>query len=124
MDENVELFDTSFDFDSSDSDILGLDVKDLRDQPGITYPAVLLTGIQFVDSLRVLQASKKPSYRDVDVWVELAGEGEFQHIGTIQLTSDILLLLRYLRIGLTIYYSADRLENVDLRDASVIERFI
>ena len=120
MDENVELFDTSFDFDSSDSDILGLDVKDLRDQPGITYPAVLLTGIQFVDSLRVLQASKKPSYRDVDVWVELAGEGEFQHIGTIQLTSDILLLLRYLRIGLTIYYSADRLENVDLLDASVI----
>lgn len=124
FEEEVVLGEESFGFSPTDADTFELDVMDLREQPGITYPAVLLSNVLFTDCLKVLQAVKKPSYREFPVWVELPSDGGFSNIGTLQIDSDVLLLLRHLRISVAIYFDAERVEVLDLDDPAVLEKFI
>ena len=113
-----------FDFSPEEADFFDLDVKDLREQEGIQYPAVLLSGILFTDCLKVLQSQKQTSYREVDTWVELPDDAGFSHIGSLQLDSDTLLVLRYLRIGVTVYYDAETIEALNLQDPNVLLKFL
>lgn len=113
-----------YSFDPTSADTLSLDIADLRNEPGLQYPALLLSNVSFMDCLRVLDLQKRQSYREVDVWVELAGDAGFKHIGTIQLDSDLLLLLRFLRIHVTMYYSKDEVSLLDLNDTAVLEQFV
>lgn len=122
--ENIPLTEQSFDFSPTDSDVFDLNVPDLREQPGITYPAVLLSNVLFVDCLRVLQSIKRKSYRDFPLWVEVPDDGGFSNVGAIQLDSEVLLLLRHLRINVTLYLSEDDVEVLDLNDPETIEKFI
>ena len=111
-------------FSPNSLDSFDLDLADLTAQDGFTYPALLLHGVLFMDCLRVLQAQKRKSFREVDTWVELPESGEFQNIGTLQLDSDMLLVLRQLRIGATIYWEEGTTETIDLSDPERIENFI
>lgn len=113
-----------FGFDPQNIDSFDLGLADLRDQDGINYPCILLSGVAFMDCLRVLSANKRKSYREVDAWLELENSEGFKNIGTIQLDSDLLLLLKYLRIRAVMYYDAERIEALDLNDPQVIEKFI
>ena len=112
------------DFDPTAIDELQLDVADFRTTEGVEYPALLLSGVLFMDSLNVLKSIKKASYRTVDTWIELADDEGFQKIGEIQLDSDMLLMLRHLQIRATLYYDADTVEALDLNNFSVLEKFI
>lgn len=122
--DEVVLGEESFGFSPTDADTFELDVLDLRDQEGITYPAVLLSNVLFTDCLRVLQSVKRTSYREMPVWVELPNEGGFKNIGTLQLDSDVLLLLRHLRICVTLYYDSEHVEVLDLDNPDVLEKFL
>lgn len=122
-DEEVILSTESFEFNPENPDTFDLGIADLREQPGITYPAVLLSNVLFTDCLRVLQSVKKQSYREFPLWVELPSDG-FANVGTLQINSDTLLLLRHLRIGVTIYFSPDNVDSLNLDDVSVLEKFI
>lgn len=122
--EEVSLSTESFEFDPSNADTLELDILDLRDQEGVTYPAVLLSNVLFTDCLRILQSVKRTSYRQMPVWVELPDSSGFENIGQLQLDSDVLLLLRHLRICVTLYFDAEHIEVLDLDNPSVIEKFI
>lgn len=122
--EEVVLAEESFTFDPTDADVLELDVADLREQPDITYPAVLLSGVLFTDCLKVLKYFKRKSYREFPTWLELPDGGGFTCIGTMQLDSQVLQLLRHLRIGVTIYFSTENIETLDLNDPAVIEKYI
>ena len=113
-----------YDFDPGDVDILDLDVLDFRDTEGLVYPAILLSGVLFSDCLKVLNSKKRKSYREVDTWVELPDAEGFTHIGTIQLDSEILLLLRHLGIIATLYISSEEIQVLDLHDPEVLERFL
>lgn len=122
--DDIPLSDQSFDFSPTDSDVFELSVPDLREQPGIIYPAVLLSNVLFVDCLRVLQSVKRSSYREFPLWVEVPDDGGFSNVGTIQLDSEILLLLRHLRISVTLYLGEDDVEVLDLNNPEVLEKFI
>ena len=124
MGDYIELNELSFGFNPSDVDSFDLGVNDLRDQKDIEYPAILLSGILFSDCIRLLQSKKRPSYREMDVWIEMPDDGGFQKIGTLQIDSDILLLLHTLHIRATLYLSKDDVETLDLSDPDTIERFI
>lgn len=123
--EEFELIsDDDLGFSSTDVDSFDVDVADFRDQEGLTYPAMLLTRVLFMDSLLVLKSQKRSSYREIPVWLELDGGEGYQEMGTLQLTSDILLLLRHLHIGVTMYWSYDIVETLDLSNPAVLEKYI
>ena len=124
MDEIILGEDLPFDFDPKDADAFDLGVKDLRDQEGLEYPAVLLSGISFTDCLKVLQSRKKASYREMDIWVELPDDAGFQCVGTMQMDSDTLLILRHLQIRVTIYFDKELVETLDLNNPATLERFV
>lgn len=113
-----------FSFDPTDADVLDLGIRDLRDEEGLEYPALLLSNVLFVDALKVLQASKRESYRAVDVWLELPEGDGFQKIGSMQADSELMVALRHLKIAATLYYSAEDFEALDLNDPAVLEKFI
>lgn len=115
--------DEDYSFDPTSADSFDLGIADLRDEAGLQYPALLLSGVAFMDCLRVLDAKKQESYREVDVWVEIPNGG-FRNIGSLQLDSDMLLLLRFLRINAVMYYDHENIEPLDLNDCSVLEKFV
>ena len=122
--EDISLEEESFGFDPTSADVFELEIVDFREQADVNYPAVVLSRVLFRDCLVVLQARKRQSYREMETWVELPdGEG-FQKIGTLQMDSDMLLTLRHLRIGVTLYYDSDEMEVLNLEDPEVLERFI
>ena len=57
------------------------------------------------------------------MWVEIPNGG-FRNIGSLQLDSDMLLLLRFLRINAVMYYDHENIEPLDLNDCSVLEKFV
>lgn len=124
LDEEVVLGEESFEYSPTDANVLELDILDLREQQGIEYPAVLLSNVLFTDCLKVLQSIKRDSYREMPIWVELPDSSGFNNIGTLQLDSDVLLLLRHLRISVTMYYDAEHVEVLDLNNPAVLEKFI
>ena len=127
MDDSILLSDVpELDLDVSPEslDNIELGFKDFREEPGVIYPALLLSNVHFMDSLKVLKSAKRESFRSVSVWVELPNGEGFSDMGTIQLDSTVLLLLRHLHIGAVIYYTEDEIEALDLNNPNVLERFI
>lgn len=124
MEDQLRLTTESYDFDPTVPDVLTLDIADLREQEGLEYPAVLLSNVLFMDCLKVLQSVKRESYRQMQVWIELPDTGEFRCIGEMQIDSDVLLLLRHLKIQVTMYYDEENLEFLDLEDPETFERFL
>lgn len=107
-----------------DLSILLPSAPDFRKQEGLTYPALLLSGVMFVDCLKVLQSIKRKSFREVETWV-LAEDGTYHQIGTLQLDSEVLLYLYRLKITATLYTGADEPEEVlDLGNPEVVEMFV
>lgn len=122
--EDISLEEESFDFDPTSADVFELEVVDFREQADVNYPAVVLSRVLFRDCLLVLQARKRQSYREMETWVELPDGDGFQKIGTLQMDSDMLLTLRHLRIGVTLYYNSEEMEVLNLEDPEVLERFV
>lgn len=122
--EDISLEEESFDFDPTSADVFELEVVDFREQTDVNYPAVVLSRVLFRDCLLVLQARKRQSYREMETWVELPDGDGFQKIGTLQMDSDMLLTLRHLRIGVTLYYNNEEMEVLNLEDPEVLERFV
>lgn len=122
--EDISLEEESFDFDPTSADVFELEVVDFREQTDVNYPAVVLSRVLFRDCLLVLQARKRQSYREMETWVELPDGDGFQKIGTLQMDSDMLLTLRHLRIGVTLYYDSEEMEVLNLEDPEVLERFV
>ena len=113
-----------YSFSPSDVDSFELGMSDFREQEGLQYPALLLSNVLFADCLRLLQSMKRQSYREVSVWVELDGGQSYSNVGTLQLDSDLLIVLKHLRIGATLYYDVDTWETLQLDDPAVLEKFI
>lgn len=101
-----------------------MSVVDVRDEPGFKYPAMLISGIRFNDTLRILQAVRKESYRLFDVWLDLGDGSPPTRQGTLQADSQVLLTMRYLGLTVTLYLTEDSVQTLDLRDPSVIENYI
>ena len=118
-----DIIDLPSEGSATDLDDLLQNMRDLRDEPGIEFPALLISGVLFRDCLEVLKSAKKTSYREVDLWLE-DNDGSYHCLGKIQLDSTILLLLRYLRISAVIYYDRENSEALDLNNPEVIERFV
>lgn len=116
----------SFEFSALALDAFELDVKDVTEQEGFQYPALLLRDVLFMDCLRVLKSQKRKSFREVDAWVCTGEEGdeEFRKIGTLQLDSNTLLILRHLRITATLYPNEGEVMALNLEDPAVLEKFI
>lgn len=101
-----------------------LNMNDIREESDFQYPAMLISGIKFNDTLRILQAVRKESYRLFDVWVDL-GDGSMPvKQGTLQADSRVFLTMRYLGLSVTLYLTEDSIQVINLEDLSVIENFI
>ena len=124
LDDFVAGVEEAYSFDPASVDTFDLGVKDFRDQEGVTYPALLLSRVLFMDCMRVLQSSKRASYREVDTWLELPDNEGFSHVGSLQLDSDALLVLRHLGIAVTLYYDEEHMEVLDLNDPETLMKFI
>ena len=98
-----------------------LDSMDVRDCVGFEYPAMLITGVKFNDSLRVLQTVHEKSYRLVDVWIDLGDGSAPVRQGQLPLNSRTLLALRYLGLTVTVYPEPGEVRTLDLNDISILE---
>lgn len=101
-----------------------IDVVDIRELDDFRYPAMLISGIQFKDTLRVLKSVRKESYRLFDVWVDLGDDTIPIKQGSLPATLETLLVLRYLGLKVTLYLSADIVETLDLRNPDVLVQYI
>lgn len=107
---------------AEDIDVLQLDDRDITKEPGFKYPALLLCDVKFRDVLRVIQQAKKESYRSIPVWLDL--QEEFSQIGEIQLTSDILLLLKRMSVKTMFFPQEGVSQVIDYSNPHEIEKFI
>lgn len=106
------------------SEVEGLDIIDVQDQPGFEYPAMLISGIQFNDVLRILKAVDRKSYRSFDVWIDL-GEGIAPvKQGTLPMDSRVLLTAKYLGLNITLYLDVNNVQTLDLNNPEVIACYI
>ncbi len=126
--DDLELFDlsqTSEDL-GVDLEVEGLDIErvDVTTLIGFQYPAMVLTGVVFKDTLKVLKTRFRESYRSVDVWLDLEDGSKPTNIGTLPLELETLLLMRYLGITVTLYLGPETVESVDLSNPSKLEDFI
>lgn len=102
----------------------GYDTPDVRDQPGFEYPAMLITGVHFNDTLRVLQSIRRESYRLFDVWVDLENGQPPVKQGNLPADISTFLSMRYLGLTVTLYLGEDEIQVLNLHDISVLEKFI
>ncbi len=112
--------DLDIDLDVAD---LSLGFVDVTTVEGFEYPAMVITGVSFADTLKVLKTRARKSYRSIDVWLDLEDGSPPTNIGTLPLELETLLVMRYLGVGVTLYFTSDRVETLDLSDVSVLERF-
>lgn len=121
--DSVELFNIETDVavgDSTDLDALIYSVHSLQSSDGFEYPSLFLSGLHFMDSLRVLKSVKREgSYRILPVWVQDPENGEYLNIGEIQLDSVFLLAVRYIGCSVTLYSSEDEIISIDLSPESI-----
>lgn len=90
---------------------------------GLTYPSILLSNVKFKGSLKVLENLVRKSFTNVDVFIEVDGEPPIP-VGQLPLDIKTLLMLKYLRIGVTVFLSDSDSEKLDLTDVNVLERFL
>lgn len=124
--DDADLLNT-VDMDSGLDDFLDIDldgVVDISTLPDFKYPAMLISGVKFNDSLRVLKAIRKESYRLFDVWVSVDDGNPPIKVGTLPASIETLVALKYLGLRLELYLSEGNIQIVDLTDPSVLESFI
>lgn len=114
--QNLEI-----DFDISE---LSLGLSDITTLPDFQYPAMLLTGVVFQDTLKVLKTRARESYRSIDVWLDMEDGNSPVKVGTLPLEMETLLVMRYLGVRVTAYLSPDVVEDLDLSDADVLEKYM
>lgn len=100
------------------------EIYDVRAEQGFEYPAMLITGIKFQDTLRVLKSVRQESYRLFDVWLDLEDGNPPVKQGTLPANSDTFLIMRYLGLRVTLYLDENNIQSLDLQDPSVLESFI
>lgn len=126
--DGLDLFELSQTSDDLNIDLsvtgIDLGLVDVTTLPEFRYPAMVLTGVVFKDTLRVLKTRFRESYRSVDVWLDLEDGSEPSKIGTLPLELEVLLTMRYLGISVTLYLQPDNVESLDLSNPSVLEDFI
>ena len=121
----LDLPQTPEDFDIEyDITGLSLDLVDVTAQEGFKYPAMVITGVVFQDTLKVLKTRVRDSFRAFDVWLDMEDGSSPTNIGTLPLEMETLLVMRYLGVRVTVYLTPDEVETLDLSDASVLERFM
>ena len=103
---------------------LSLDLVDVTAQEGFKCPAMVITGVVFQDTLKVLKTRVRDSFRAFDVWLDMEDGSSPTNIGTLPLEMETLLVMRYLGVRVTVYLTPDEVETLDLSDASVLERFM
>lgn len=128
MSEQEELYEIGQDNEDLDIDLLGdlssFDIIDVREQEGFEYPAMLISGVNFKDSLRVLQSIKRESYRSYDVWVDLGDGTPPVKQGTLPMDLPTLLAMRYLGLNVTLYGSEEAIVSLNLKDVDTLVNFI
>ena len=125
MDELFDIDQISDDFGIDlDADEFGLTIIDIREQEGFQYPAMLISGMKFNDTMRVLQSIYRKSERAFDVWIDLEDGNPPVKRGMLPADSRTFLTMRYLGLDVTLYLNEDYIEKLNLKDPNVIERFI
>lgn len=99
-------------------------IYDVREEEGFAYPAMLISNVEFADTLRVLKSTRKESYRLFDVWIDLNDGNPPAKQGSLPADSDTFLTMRYLGLNVTLYLDKEHIQTLDLKDPSVIEAFI
>lgn len=129
FDVNLDVFEDigqdndDLEIDFSDSFELS-EISDIRELEGFAYPSMLISGVKFNDTLRILRELRTNSYRLFDVWIDL-GDGEPPiKQGTLPANSEILLAMRYLGLRVTLYLDENNIESLDLNKSKDIEKFI
>lgn len=129
FDVNLDVFEDigqdndDLEIDFSDSFELS-EISDIRELEGFAYPSMLISGVKFNDTLRILRELRTNSYRLFDVWIDL-GDGELPiKQGTLPANSEILLAMRYLGLRVTLYLDENNIESLDLNKSKDIEKFI
>ncbi len=109
-----------------DYDITGLALGsvDVTEMEGFQYPAMVLTGVVFQDTLKVLQTRAHESYRAFDVWLDMEDGNSPVKIGTLPMELETLLVMRYLGVRVTLYLSSDSVRPLDLSDTETLEEFM
>ena len=115
----VSIDDTQPDFATMELD----GVTDITTLPDFQYPAALLYGVKFSDTMRVLNSIRRDSYRMFDVWVDLEDGNTPVKVGTLQMDIETLAALKYLGLKLELYLEGRR-KVVDLNDIQTLEAFI
>ena len=101
-----------------------LSIYDIKDLPNFRYPAILVSGVKFNDTLRVLQTAYRESFRLFDVWLDLEDGNSPIKQGSLPADSTTFLIMRYLGLRVTLYLNEDNIEVLDLNDPEVISKFI
>lgn len=101
-----------------------IEIHDVRDQEGFTYPALLVTGILFSDALRVLKTVRYETWKLVDVWVDLNDGNPPVKQGTLPLDSNTLITMHYLGLSATLYGREDFIQPLNLSNPAEIEKYI
>ncbi len=113
-DINIDLYDMTESM--SMADVISCD--------GFKYPAMLISGVEFKDSLRVLQDIKKNSYKNFDVWVDLKDSNEPVLIGELPADVKTFLAMKYLGLSVTLYLDSENTISMDFDDVDLMEKFI
>lgn len=96
---------------------------DVTQMEGFSYPSILLSNIAHMETLEVIKENKVQSNRTFPVWLETP-DGDFANLGTLNLTFEMLALLRYLRVRVTLYLDPDNVRELNLEDPEVLQDFI
>lgn len=116
--DNLDL-----DIDLASGDI-GTEVFDITMLDGFNYPAMLITGIKFNDSLRVLQSLRRETYRLFDVWIDLEDGNLPVKQGTLPADSTTFIAMRTLGLRVVLYLDEANIIPLNLNDAESIEAYI
>lgn len=114
---------TNLEIDEDIGDLL-LEDTDVSALEGFEYPALLLTGVLFQDTLKVIKTCARKSYREVAIWLDLEDGSSPTMIGTLPLELDTLLVMRYLGVRVIAYFSQEKVEPLDLSDTEVLEKYM
>lgn len=103
---------------------IGGEVIDVTGQQGFEYPAMLITGIKFNDTLRVLKALRRKTFRLFDTWVDLEDGNPPVKQGSMPADSSVFLAMRTLGLHVTLYLDENTVMPLDLQDPECIMEFI
>lgn len=104
-----------------------IDIDDFRQSETVPqdfeFPSVVLSNVVYVDALDAIKLHKKESNRTFPVWLK-DENGVLCNIGTLNITFEMLNLLRILEVDVTLYLDADTKRELDLTNPYVLEEFI